>query len=199
MLSRRSPSSKVQNVGALAGLRLYGKYLSLFLFLSLSLSISVCFFFLCCCFWVIFCSLSLSLYIYISLSLSLSLSRVSYVSNRTVWMTDRAILNLLRAGTTPILEKKRSEKWWANENISCGFPSIPRIAPGVAPRSVVFVLLKLWDAIPRMEFRTPRMEFWIPRVAPRITRNAPRASRMAFSLRERFSWKWGGPQASENR
>ena len=31
----------------------------------------------------------------------------------------------------------------------------------------------------------------------RIPRNAPRALRVAFSLRERFSWNWGGPQASE--
>ena len=48
-----------------------------------------------------------------------------------------------------------------------------------------------------MEFRIPRMEFPIPRAAPRIPRNSPRAPRMAFSLRERFSLNWGGPQASE--
>ena len=48
---------------------------------------------------------------------------------------------ILRAGTTPILEK-RSENTGANGNLSCGYPSIPRIAPGVAPRIVVFVLLK---------------------------------------------------------
>ena len=63
------------------------------------------------------------------------------------------------------------------ENLLCGFPSIPGIAPGVAPRIVVFVLLKSWDAIPRMEFRTPRKhEFRIPRAALRIPR------RMAFQL-----------------
>ena len=55
---------------------------------------------------------------------------------------------------------------------NCGFP---------------VVLLRSWDVIPRMKFRIPRMEFRIPRIAPR----------MAFSLRERFSWNWGGPQASE--
>ena len=55
--------------------------------------------------------------------------------------------------------KKRSENAGTNENLSCGFPSIPGIAPGVAPRIVVFVLLKSWDAIPRMEFHIPRMEF----------------------------------------
>ena len=43
----------------------------------------------------------------------------------------------------------------------------------------------------------PRISFWIPRVAPRIPQNSPRAPRMAFSLRERFSWNWGGPQTSE--
>ena len=41
----------------------------------------------------------------------------------------------------------------------CTHRSIPGIAPGVAPRIVVFVLLKSWDAIPRMEFRIPRVEF----------------------------------------
>ena len=78
-----------------------------------------------------------------------------------------------------------------------GFAAIPGIAPRVAPRIVAFVLIKSWEAIPRMEFRIPRMEFPIPRAAPRIPRNSPRAPRMALSLRERFSWNWGGPQASE--
>ena len=68
------------------------------------------------------------------------------------------------------------------------------IAPG-APRIVVFVLLKSWDAIPRVEFRIPRVEFRIPRAALRIPWNSPRAPRMAFSLRERFfSGNWGGPR-----
>ena len=90
------------------------------------------------------------------------------------------------AGTTPILEN-RSENEGARENLSCGFPSIPGIAPGVALRRiVVFGLLKSWDAIPRMEFRIPRTEFRTPRAAPRMPRNSPRAARMAFSLRERF-------------
>ena len=75
-------------------------------------------------------------------------------------------------GTTPILEK-RSENAGANENLSFESPLIPGIAPGVAPRIVVFVLLKSWDAI-------PRMEFCIPRAAPRIPQNSPRAPRMAF-------------------
>ena len=34
---------------------------------------------------------------------------------------------------------KRSENEGVNENLLCGFPSIPGIAPGVAPRTVVFV------------------------------------------------------------
>ena len=97
----------------------------------------------------------------------------------------------------PQFFKKRSENAGANENLSGGFAAIPGIAPRVAPRIVGFVLIKLWEAIPRMEFRIPRMEFPIPRAAPRIPRNSPRAPRMAFSLRERFSWNWGGPQASE--
>ena len=98
----------------------------------------------------------------------------------------------------PQFLKKSSGNAGANENLSCGFSSILGIAPGVAPRILVFVLLKSWDAIPRVDFRIPRREFRIPRAAPRISRNAPRAPRMAFSLRERFSWNWGGSQASEN-
>ena len=84
--------------------------------------------------------------------------------------------------------KKSSENAGANENLSRRFPSIPGIAPGVAPRMVVFVLFKSCDAILRIGFRTLRMEFRIPRAAPRIRWNSPRAPRMAFSLR--------GPQAS---
>ena len=71
-----------------------------------------------------------------------------YIEREIIW----------RAGTTQFL-KKRSKNGGANENLSYGFPSIPGIAPGVAPRIVVFVLLKSWDAIPRMGFRFPRMEF----------------------------------------
>ena len=81
----------------------------------------------------------------------------------------------------PQFLQTRSENAWANDNLSSGFPSIPGIAPGVAPRIAVSVLLKSRDAIPRMEFQ-------IPRAAPRIPgRNSPKAPRMAFSLRERFS------------
>ena len=54
----------------------------------------------------------------------------------------------------PQFLKKRSENAWANENLSCGFPSTPGIAPGLAPRVAVFVLLESWDAIPRMEFES---------------------------------------------
>ena len=59
----------------------------------------------------------------------------------------------------PQFLKKRSENAGANENLSGGFAAIPGIAPRVAPRIVGFVLLKSWDAIPRMEFRILRMEF----------------------------------------
>ena len=45
------------------------------------------------------------------------------------------VIFVWRAGTTPNLEK-RSENAGANDNLSCRFPSIPRIAPGVAPRIV---------------------------------------------------------------
>ena len=49
----------------------------------------------------------------------------------------------------------------------------------------------------RMDLRIPRICFWIARAAPRIPRISPRAPRLAFSLRERSSWNWGGPQASD--
>ena len=51
--------------------------------------------------------------------------------------TDTRIF-LWRAGNTPILEKRSAG---ANENLSGGFSSIPGIAPRVAPRIVVSVLL----------------------------------------------------------
>ena len=99
------------------------------------------------------------------------------------WQKDyRAVISGARG--PPQFLKKRSENAGANENLSGGFAAIPRIAPRVAPRIVGFVLIKSWEAIPRMEFRIPRMEFPIPRAAPRIPRNSPRAPRMAFSLRE---------------
>ena len=101
------------------------------------------------------------------------------------WPSSQELLSGARG--PPQFLKKRSENAGANENLSRGFPSIPGIAPGVAPRIVVFVLLKSWDAIPRMEFCSPRMEFRILRVAPRIPRHSPRAPRMVFALRERFS------------
>ena len=88
-------------------------------------------------------------------------------------------LNLMRRDH-PNSWKKRSENAGANENLSGGFAAIPGIAPRVAPRIVGFVLIKPWEAIPRMEFCIPRMEFPIPRAAPRIPRNSPRAPRMAF-------------------
>ena len=43
----------------------------------------------------------------------------------------------------PNPRKKRSENDGANENLSCGFPSTLGIAPEVAPRIAVFVLLTL--------------------------------------------------------
>ena len=103
-------------------------------------------------------------------------------------------MNLSCAREQPQFLKKRFENAWANEILNVGPPWIPGIAPGVAERIEVFVLLKSWDAIPRIEFRIPRMEFRIPRAVPRTPWNSPRAPRMAFSLRERFSWNWGVPK-----
>ena len=40
-------------------------------------------------------------------------------------------------GPPQLLKKKTFENAWTNDNFSCGFPSIPGIAPGVAPRIVV--------------------------------------------------------------
>ena len=48
-------------------------------------------------------------------------------------------------------ETRCSKKQRANDSLSCGFPP-PGIALGVAPRVVVFALLKSRDAVPRMRF-----------------------------------------------
>ena len=106
-------------------------------------------------------------------------------------------MRLSGAQGPPQFFKKGSENAGANENLSGGFAAIPGIAPRVAPRIVVFALLKSREAIPRIGFLTPRIIVGTPRAAPRIPRNSPRAPRMAFPLRERFTWNWGGPQASE--
>ena len=98
---------------------------------------------------------------------------------------------ILARGDHPNSRKNTQRMKVPNDNLSCGFPSTPGIAPGVAPRVVVFVLLKSRDAIPRVKFRIPSITFWIPRAAPRIPRNSPRAPRMVFSLRERFFLKLG--------
>ena len=123
------------------------------------------------------CSLAL-LHLSLKSSVEASGSLPEQIFRRLLFFNDLGA-NVWCSGTTPIL-KKRSENAGANENLSCGFPSIPGIAPGVAPRIMVFILLKSWDAIPRMEFRIPRMEFQIPRAAPRIPRNSPRELRNIY-------------------
>ena len=113
--------------------------------------------------------------------------------------------NFGRWGTEDLTEKGKPQKKRALIDV-IGVKKGPRnVTPktwqcrNFSLRIVVFVLLKSWDAIPRMEFRIPRMEFRIPRVAPRIPRNSPRAPRMAFSLRERSSWNLGASRASDKR
>ena len=67
-----------------------------------------------------------------------------------------------------------------------------------SPRELLRELwFEQWDAVPRMGSPIPRIIFWTPKASPRIPRNSPRAPRRAFSLRERYSWNWGGPQASD--
>ena len=48
-------------------------------------------------------------------------------------------VNLFLARGRPQFLKERSVNAGANENLSCGFPPSPGIAPGVAPRILVFV------------------------------------------------------------
>ena len=60
-------------------------------------------------------------------------------------LSHRCYVGLARG--PPQFLRKRSENAGANENLSCGLPSIPGVAPGVAPRIVVFILLKSWDVI----------------------------------------------------
>ena len=73
----------------------------------------------------------------------------------------------------------------APRSFICGFPSLPGIAPGVAPRIVVFVLLKSWDFVFReWNFRNEnsaqRGSFW-----PDI----PADIRPKTSVRPSKSWK----------
>ena len=59
-----------------------------------------------------------------------------------------------------ILVRRHHPNSWKNApRISIGFPPFPGISPRVAPRIVVFELLKSWDAIPRMGFLIPRIVF----------------------------------------
>ena len=61
----------------------------------------------------------------------------------------------------------------------------------------LFVLLKSWDAISRMENRIPRMEFRIPRAAPRIPRNFGELEEWPFhseSVFPEIGWKLKGVQ-----
>ena len=97
--------------------------------------------------------------------------------------------------------KKCSENTWANENLSCGFPSIPAIAPGVAPR---IVTIQLW--LSHCTSRGKHSENGISHSenyflnSESCAENTPELSESSengLSLRERFSWNWGGPQASE--
>ena len=119
---------------------------------------------------------------------------------RTVFEQEQEHLTnsgVLVGGGHPNFAKKSSENERANENLSCGFPSIPGIAPGVAQRIVAFVLLKSWDAIPRMEFRIPRMEFRIPRALREHPGTLRELREWPFTPRAFFPEIGGGPQASE--
>ena len=92
-------------------------------------------------------------------------------------------MGLLRVGA--------SENGGAIENLSCGFPSIAGVAPGVAPKIVVFVLLKSWDAIPRMEFCIPRIFFGVSRVAPRMPPELSESSENGLFCPRAFFLKLG--------
>ena len=87
----------------------------------------------------------------------------------------------------PQFLKKSSENGVANENLSCGFPSIPGIALGVAPGFLVFHVAQVVGC--HSENGISYSENGISNSESRseLARNSPRAPRMAFSLRERFS------------
>ena len=93
-------------------------------------------------------------------------------------------MNISCARGPPQFLKNRSENAGANENLSWGFPPIPGIAPRVAPRIVVSVLLKSCDAIPRMEFRELLREY--PGTL-REHRELPFHSQCVFSLKAGWS------------
>ena len=113
--------------------------------------------------------------------------------NCTIW----------RVGTSKCPEK-RSENARANEDLSCTFPSIPGIALGVAPRIVVFVLLKSWDAIPRMGMPFQEWSFVFRESVSEfreLLREYPGTLRelreWPFHSESVFAWNWGGPHASK--
>ena len=77
--------------------------------------------------------------------------------------------------------KKRSENAGANENLSCEFPSIPGIAPEVAPRVVVFALLHSENWISHFEITVELRELLLehPATLPEL-REWPFHSEIVF-------------------
>ena len=78
----------------------------------------------------------------------------------------------------PQFLKKRCENAGANENLSCGFPPIPGIAPRVAPRIVVLL------GQHSCRTKVPRISrVFVPNFAPNLAPNFPRNFRGFFVLR----------------
>ena len=96
----------------------------------------------------------------------------------------------------PQFSKKRSENGGANENLSFGFPLIPGIALGVAPRIMVLLLLKSWDDIPRMKIFEFRNGISNSESCSENTPELSESSENGLFPPRAFSWNWGGPQAS---
>ena len=73
-------------------------------------------------------------------SKNIGLGRTSFISvvELITQNKKRRVIFMESSRGPPQFLKKGSENAWANENLSCGFPSIPGIAPSVAPRILVF-------------------------------------------------------------
>ena len=68
---------------------------------------------------------------------------------------------------------------------------------GMAPGVAVLCIAQIVRCHSESGISIPRITVRIPRAALRNSENIrsfPRAPRTAFSLQERFSWNWGGPQ-----
>ena len=112
---------------------------------------------------------------------------------------------IILVALTKILVRGDHPNSWKNAPRMQGQMKIFRVGSRQFRESLRELLRELWVSywssrerpFREWNFVFREWNFQFRRAAPRIPRNSPGAPRMALSLRERFSWNWGGPQASE--